>query len=60
MLRMDKYQELKDLITQMEEDFKKFYVNHDKAAGVRIRKEMQFLRELAEQIRLDISEAKNE
>jgi hypothetical protein len=57
---MEKYQELKEFVTQMEKDFEKFYVGGNKAAGTRVRKAMQDLKGLAQAIRIEIQTKKNE
>lgn len=57
---MEKYQELKELVAQLEDDFDKFYAKGNKAAGTRIRKAMQKLKGLAQAIRVEISDKKNE
>ena len=57
---MEKYQELKELVAQLEDDFDKFYAKGNKAAGTRLRKAMQQLKELAQAIRVEISDKKNE
>ena len=56
---MNKINELKALIVGLEEDANKFYTNGTKAAGVRLRKNMQEIKALAQAIRLEISNKKN-
>jgi len=56
---MEKYNQLKELVASFEQEFEKFYVKHNKAAGVRIRKHMQELRGLAQEIRLEIQTLKH-
>jgi hypothetical protein len=56
---MERFNQLQDLVKSMEGDFEKFYVKHNKAAGVRVRKHMQELRSLAQEIRAEISTLKN-
>ncbi|ANQ48506.1 histone H1 [Flammeovirga yaeyamensis] len=56
---MDKFTELKELIQQTEEDAQKFYNNKVAAAGTRVRKNMQDIKKLAQDIRLEIQEIKN-
>jgi len=53
-LQMEKFNSLKDAVTAMESDFEKFYVKGNKAAGTRIRKGMQDLKGLAQDIRQDV------
>jgi hypothetical protein len=43
----------------LEDDFSKFYDKGNKAAGTRIRKGMQELKELAQKIRLEVQGMKN-
>lgn len=56
---MDKFNQLKDIVTGIEDDFVKFYDKENKAAGTRARKAMQDLRNLAQDIRKEIQEIKN-
>jgi hypothetical protein len=56
---MEKYNQLKDLIISIEDDFQKFYEKDNKAAGTRARKAMQELKVLAQDIRKEIQEKKN-
>ena len=56
---MEKYQQIKDLVLSAEADFEKFYVKGNKAAGTRVRKAMQDLKELAQAIRVDVQNSKN-
>ena len=52
------YEELKAKISEIEEDVSKFYEKENKAAGTRIRKAMQEVKALAQQVRTDIQEKK--
>lgn len=56
---MKKFEELKKLITGLEADADKFYSKSNSAAGTRLRKGMQDLKNLAQSIRLEIQETKN-
>jgi len=56
---MKKFDELKKLVTTLEADADKFYNKANSAAGTRVRKGMQDLKNLAQAIRLEIQEAKN-
>jgi hypothetical protein len=56
---MQKFQELKDLITSLEGDIDKFYNKGNSAAGTRVRKGMQDLKNLAQTIRTEVQEIKN-
>lgn len=53
------YSKLKDAVEGMEDDFSKFYDKGNKAAGTRIRKGMQELKQMAQEIRVDIQSKKN-
>jgi hypothetical protein len=55
---MEKFEELKTLITSIEDDASKFYEKGNKAAGVRLRKGLQDIRTLSQVLRQDVS-AKN-
>jgi hypothetical protein len=56
----NRFDELKHSVIALEEDFTKFYEKNNKAAGTRVRKGMQDLKELAQKIRLEVQNAKNE
>ncbi len=56
---MEKYNELKSIFVVLEEDATKFYEKNNKAAGVRLRKGLQNLKTLAQELRLDVSEKTN-
>jgi Histone H1-like protein Hc1 len=53
---MKKYHELKELVDNFEQNFEKYYGKGFKAAGVRLRKDMQKLREYARDVREDVQE----
>ena len=53
------FSKLQDLVAGMEDDFGKFYDKGNKAAGTRIRKGMQELKKMAQDIRVDVQEKKN-
>lgn len=55
---MKKFTELKKLIASLEADADKFYNKGNSAAGTRVRKGMQDLKNLAQAIRLEVQEAK--
>jgi|TARA_R110002153_G_scaffold6210_4_gene28299 hypothetical protein len=65
----DKYDKLIEMITDdfniddkeynLKDDFEKFFVKGNKAAGARIRKIMQELKNLAQEIRVDVQSYKN-
>lgn len=56
---MKKFDELKKLVATLEGDADKFYNKANSAAGTRVRKGMQDLKNLAQSIRLEIQETKN-
>lgn len=56
---MDKFEELKELVMSTEADARAFYEKGNKAAGTRVRKGMQELKTLAQEIRVDIQAKKN-
>ena len=56
---MDKYEQLRNLVSSLEDDFRKFYEKDNKAAGTRIRKGMQDLKTLAQDIRVEVQSMKN-
>jgi len=56
---MDKFQKVKDLIASAEADVTKFYDGGNAAAGTRVRKAMQDLKTLAQEIRSEVTEKKN-
>ncbi len=57
---MEKYAQLKKMVLEIEEDFEKFYDKSNKAAGTRARKAMQDVKVLAQDIRKEIQEKKND
>ena len=56
---MKKFQKIQQLIGELEADVVKFYEKDNQAAGTRIRKCMQELKVLAQDIRLEVQEKKN-
>lgn len=56
---MKKFEEVKKLIESLEADADKFYNKGNSAAGTRIRKGMQDLKNMAQAIRLEIQGTKN-
>ena len=56
---MEKFEEIKALIDACNEDVDKFYVKGNKAAAVRIRKTMQDVKNLAQEVRLHVQDTKN-
>ncbi|WP_159472640.1 histone H1 [Dyadobacter sp. 3J3] len=57
---MARFDEVKDLIMSLEGDFDKFYNKANQAAGTRVRKGMQELKTLAQEIRSEVQNKKNE
>lgn len=55
---MEKYEQLKNLVEECENDFVKLYEKNVKAAAPRIRKIMQEIKVLAHEIRKDAQEHK--
>jgi hypothetical protein len=66
---LDKYDKLVKLLTEeveidgkkfdLKEDFEKFFVKGNKTAGTRMRKVMQELKKVAQEIRDDVQEYKS-
>lgn len=59
-LMSDRFQQLKELVDSFDQDFSKFYDKKNKAAGVRVRKHMQELRNLAQEIRGEVQDLKKQ
>jgi len=57
---MSRFSEVKDLILSLEGDFEKFYEKGNQAAGTRVRGGMQALKTLAQEIRTEIQDKKNQ
>jgi hypothetical protein len=56
---MSRYDEMKNLLDQLEPDMDKFYNKGNKAAGTRARKILQEMKKKAQEIRLEIQDMKN-
>jgi hypothetical protein len=56
---MELYEQLKNLVAELEGDFSKFYEKNNKAAGTRVRKGCQDIKNLCQEIRVDVSGKKN-
>ncbi|MDH5399018.1 MAG: histone H1 [Cyclobacteriaceae bacterium] len=56
---MNKFGALQDLVMSLEADFAKFYDKGNNAAGTRVRKGMQELKNMAQDIRKEVQEQKN-
>ncbi|UYZ60263.1 hypothetical protein OIS50_05535 [Hymenobacter latericus] len=50
---------LRDLVMSLEADFEKFYDKNNSAAGTRVRKGMQELKNMAQEIRSEVQNMKN-
>ncbi len=57
---MSRFSEVKDLILSLEGDFEKYYEKGNQAAGTRVRGGMQALKTLAQEIRTEVQNLKNE
>jgi len=55
---MEKFEELKALVAGLEEDVTKFNDKGNKAAGTRVRKTCQEIKNLCQSIRVEVSERK--
>lgn len=56
---MGRFEEVKNLIMSLEGDFDKFYDKGNQAAGTRVRKGMQDLKTMAQDIRSEVQNMKN-
>lgn len=56
---MERYGQVRDLVQSLEADFEKFYDKGNQAAGTRVRKGMQELKNLAQDIRVEVQSMKN-
>ncbi|HEV7348290.1 histone H1 [Telluribacter sp.] len=57
---MARFDEVKNLVMSLEGDFDKFYNKSNQAAGTRVRKGMQDLKTLAQDIRSEVQNMKND
>lgn len=53
------FSKLKDLVMSLEGDFEKFYDKGNAAAGTRVRKGMQDLKNMAQDFRKEVQDMKN-
>jgi hypothetical protein len=53
------FNKLRDLVMSLESDFEKFYDKNNAAAGTRVRKGMQDLKNMAQDIRKEVQDTKN-
>ena len=56
---MEKFEKVKEVLAAAEADAEKFYNSGNNAAGTRLRKSMQDLKTLAQDIRAEVTEKKN-
>jgi hypothetical protein len=56
---MARFDDIKNLVMSLEADFEKFYEKGNQAAGTRVRKGMQDLKTLAQDIRAEVQDKKN-
>jgi len=56
---MNLLEQIRELVALTEEDYDKFYGKGNAAAGTRVRKNMQELKSLAQELRLDVQKTKN-
>ena len=56
---MNHFSKVKDLVMSLEADFEKFYDKNNSAAGTRVRKGMQELKNMAQDIRKQVQDTKN-
>ncbi len=56
---MKRFDQIRDLVMSLEADFQKFYDKDNQAAGTRVRKGMQELKNLAQEIRKEVQDIKN-
>jgi len=56
---MSRFDEARNLLMSLEGDFDKFYNKKNQAAGTRVRKGMQQLKNLSQDIRVEVQKIKN-
>lgn len=56
---MNRFEQVQSLLESVKDDFSKFYDDGNQAAGTRVRKAMQELKNLAQEIRSEVQEIKN-
>ena len=57
---MSRFADLKGFVDGLEDDFSKFYETGNKAAGTRVRKAMQDLKSMSQDIRVEVQNMKND
>jgi hypothetical protein len=56
---MEKFEQIKALLEQTQGDAEKFFSKGNSAAGTRVRKAMQELKALAQEVRTEVQDTKN-
>ena len=56
---MEKFEQIKALLEQTQGDAEKFFSKGNSAAGTRVRKAMQELKALAQEVRTEVQDSKN-
>ena len=56
---MNRIDQMNSLIDELEPDMRKFYEKGNKAAGTRARKQLQEIKKVSQEIRLEIQDMKN-
>ena len=56
---MGRFNEVQNLVNSLEADFEKFYEKGNNAAGTRVRKGMQELKNKAQEVRIEVQSKKN-
>ena len=56
---MNTFSKVRELVMSLEDDFEKFYDKNNQAAGTRVRKGMQELKNMATEIRKSVQDMKN-
>jgi len=56
---MNRIEQMQSLVAELEPDMEKFYEKGNKAAGTRARKQLQEIKKVSQEIRLEIQDMKN-
>lgn len=56
---MKRFDQVRELVMSLEGDFEKFYDKGNSAAGTRVRKGMQELKNLSQEVRVEVQDIKN-
>jgi hypothetical protein len=59
VIRMNRIEQIRSMVAELEDDMNKFYDKGNKAAGTRARKKLQELKKVSQEIRLEIQDMKN-